>query len=378
MKITLPRLTGLLLLFAGSSNAWSQCSGSSAAFTLSYDTVLYGNGNSSRLFSFPKFDPSVGTLLSVDITSGVGLQYSYTLENQTTQTKTFKTRIVRTDDVYSTALDPSSVSAVNQTPQVSMILAAGQQVNYGPGFMAYSMGTNVNDSRLVNFMGAGTIDFDYENSTSASVQGPLPWQLNFSSVIDTTHFVLVYNYCSTTLLASNINVFTATGFKGKVVLNWKQANPETGRVYKVQYSSNGQQFTDLARVEEQPDGEYQYTWLSSQNAGKVFFRIAEINPDHSTFYSATRTLQLDSKEANIKIYPTICTTSTLNAELPYNADWQVVFFAADGRKFTEKLPLNMTNAKMTIAPGMTNGLYTVELSNTKTAEKLVTRILLRR
>lgn len=371
-------MSGLLMLFVGSTDAWSQCSGSSAAFTLQYDTAFNGNGNAIVNLSLPKFDPSLGTLLSVDLSSSVGLQYSYILENPTASSKLFKTRIVRTDEITSTALDPYSVYAANQTPQYTVTLAAGQSLPVGPGFMRYSLANTVNDARLVNFMGAGTVDLAYETGTSASVTATLPWQLNFSSVIDTTHLRLTYNYCSTTLLASNLNVFTATVFKGKVVLNWKQANPETGRVYTVQFSNDGRQYIDLARIQEEPAGDYQYTWLNTQNSGKVFFRIAETNPDHATYYSATRSLQLNGNESNIKLYPTICTNSTLHAELPYNADWQVVFFAADGRKFTEKLPVNMTAAKLTIAPEMTNGLYTVELSNTKTSEKLVTRILLRR
>jgi hypothetical protein len=366
------------MLFVGGSNAWSQCSGSSAAFTLQYDTVFNGNGNTIVSLSLPKFDPSVGTLLSVDITSSVGLQYSYILENPTATSKLFRTRIVRTDEITSTALDPYSVYAANQTPQYTVTLTPGQSLPVGPGFMRYNLANTVNDARMVNFMGAGTVDLAYETGTSASVTATLPWQLNFSSVIDTTHLRLTYNYCSTTLLASNLNVFTATPFKGKVVLNWKQTNPESGRIYKVQFSNDGRQYIDLASIEERSSGDYQYTWLNTQNSGKVFFRIAETNPDHSTYYSATRSLQLGAGESNIKIYPTICTNSTLNAELPYNADWQVLFIAADGRKFTEKLPLNMTNAKVNIASGMTNGLYTVELTNTKTSEKLITRILLRR
>ena len=379
MKIFLPLLACLLTIVLVPDSLKAQCSGGATAFTLAYDTVATGNGNSSQTFSLPKFNPALGTLISVDIVSVVGLKYSYELENQTSQNKLFKTKIVRTDDIYSTALDPSSINAVNQTPSVNTIIPAHQQISYGPTWMNYTVTNTVNDGRLVNFMGAGTVDFDYETGTSASVQGPLPWQLNFTSVTDTTRFSVTYNYCTTSLLSSGLLYFSATALKGKVALNWRQSAPDPNRLYNVQVSTDGQRYSTLASIKEDNLGNYNYVYLSNASA-KLYFRIQEVNVSGDLKYSNTRMIapEQQNNAAAVRIYPTVYTGGNLQVNFPYKADWQISFYAADGRKTTQQLPVNLYSTQLVLPSTLSNGVYTAEVINTKTQEKLVTRLVVQR
>lgn len=379
MKIFLPLLAGMLTIAFVPQRLQAQCSGGATAFTLTFDTVAVGNGNSSQTFSLPKFNPALGTLISVDIMSVVGLQYSYDLENQTSQAKLFKTKIVRTDDIYSTSLDPSSINAVNQTPSVNTTIPAHQQISYGPTKMNYTVTNTVNDGRLVNFMGAGTVDFDYETGTSASVQGPLPWQLNFTSVTDTTRFSVTYNYCTTSLLSAGLLYFSANALKGKVVLNWKQSAVESNRLYNVQVSTDGQRFSTLASIRENNQGDYNYVYLSNASA-KLYFRIQEVDAAGDMKYSNTRTIvpELQNSTAAVRIYPTVYTGGSLQVSFPYKADWQISFYAADGRKTTQQLPADLYSTQLVLPATLSNGVYTTEVVNIKTQQKLVTRLVVQR
>jgi hypothetical protein len=378
MKQIVHALAVLLLTNALPAAVNAQCAGGSAAYTLSYDTMTIGNGNASRTFSFPKFNPSLGTLISIDIHSNVGLEYSYDLENQTAVAKLLKTKIVRTDDVYSIALDPFSISGVNQTPQVSSLIPAHQLVSFGPAKMSYAINNNINDGRMVNFMGVGTVDFDYETSTSASVQGPLPWQLTFTSVSDTTRFGITYNYCSTSLLSSDLLYFNARLLKGQVALTWRQSAGEPGRIYEVQMSTNLQQFTTIGSVTENPTGQYSYTWLSNSSR-KLYFRIQEKNANGTASHSAIRMVEAaQAEKALVKIYPTIYTGGTLNISLPFKANWQVNFLSVDGRRISQTLPADAYTAAIALPPAVSNGIYAVEVINTKSQEKLLTRIVVQR
>lgn len=379
MKYLLPALACLMAVAVLPHRLNAQCSGGATAFTLRYDTVATGNGNSSQHFSLPKFNPALGTLISVDIASVVSLEYSYDLENQTSQTKLFKTKIVRTDDIYSTALDPSAINAVNQTPSVNTNIAAHQQISYGPTRMNYTVTNTVNDGRLVNFMGAGTVNFDYETGTSASVQGPLPWQLNFTAVTDTTRFSVTYNYCSTSLLSSGLLYFSATALKGKVALNWRQSSIDANRLYNVQVSTDGQRFNSLASIKENNLGNYEYVYLGNAAATR-YFRIQEVNVSGEPKYSNTRIITPEQQDdaAAVRIYPTVYTGGNLQVSFPYKADWQISFYAADGRKTTQQLPANLYRTQLVLPATLSNGVYTAEVMNTKNQQKLVTRLVVQR
>jgi len=357
---------------------FSQCAGGSPASTLTYDTIVLGNGNSNNSFSFPKFDPALGTLMSADLQSVVGLTYSYDLENQTSLNQVFKTKIIRTDDIFSSALDPSSVSALNQTPYASYIILSHQQLHYGPANMHYTVSNSVSDGRLVNFMGAGNVDFDYETGTSASVQGPLPWQLNFTSVVDTTHFSVTYRYCSASVLSADLLFFSATALKDKVSLNWRQAVTASNRVYTLQVSTDGQIFTEVASIKENASGAYAYTYLTS-SVKRLYFRIEQRNPSGELKYSNIRIVEpMQTAKPVVKVFPTLYTGGNLTVSFPVKASWQINVYSAEGRKITGSREKDVYSAQLVLPPLLINGFYTVEVINTQTQERQLAKIVIQR
>ncbi|HMC84819.1 MAG TPA: choice-of-anchor E domain-containing protein [Chitinophagaceae bacterium] len=377
MKSFLPWL-GILISVVYPVHLFSQCAGGLSPSTITFDTIVYGNGNSSRDFSFPKFDPSLGTLISADLKSVVGLQYSYNLQNQTAFDKIFKTKIVRTDDITSNALDPSSVDAVNQTPYVPSFILSQQVLNYGPANMNYIMSNSVTDGRLINFMGVGSVDFDYETGTSASVQGPLPWQLNFTSVTDTTHFSITYRFCNASILSSDLLYFSVTPLKDKILLNWQQANIEENRMYSVQISASGDNFATVAAIKENNTGLYNYTWLSNSNK-KIYFRIEEKNASGEIKYSNIReAVSSQNNQPGIRIFPTLYTGGNLQVSLPGKGEWRIRLYSSDGRNVSESRQTDVYTAQVEMPAELNNGIYTAEIVNIQTQQRQVTRIIVQR
>ncbi len=382
MKLIIPYF---LLACAGISDSQglsAQCAGNTAALTVSHDTTVTGNGNASHLFSIPKFDPSVGTLLSVDIKSVVHLSYAYSLENQDTannQSHTYRTKIVRTDDIYSTALDPGSINAVNQTPAVmSPLLAPLQTLNYGPALMSYSLSNSITDNRMTNFLGQGTNDFDYENGTSASVQGPLPYGLNFASATDTTLFSVTYRYCPASLLSADLLFFSAAVQAGnEVLLNWRQAAVDPNRFYNVEVSPDGRTYHSLGDIIENRDGNYAFTYAGGAN-GTLFFRIRENNVSGAVKYSNLRLISFDAAAGNkMKVYPSLLSGGDVHVVLPLKGPWQLFLFSLDGRRIMEAKLLDSFTGLLSLPAGLRNGIYLVQAVNRMSSDRQTSRIVVR-
>ncbi|MEP7279738.1 MAG: choice-of-anchor E domain-containing protein [Bacteroidota bacterium] len=378
MKSLLSHLTFLLAVVCPFS-LFSQCAGNVAPMIIRYDTIVYGNGNSSLEFSFPKFDPALGTLLSANLQSSVALEYSYSLENQTLLDQLFKTRIVRTDEISSSALDPSSIIALNQTPFVTSLIASHQTLNYGPVHMSYMMGDSVTDGRLINFMGAGNIDFGYEAGTSASVQGPLPWQLNFTSVKDSAHFSVTYRYCTASLLSTDLLFFSVNPLSDKIMLSWKQAAPAANRLYSVQLSTDGQTFSTISVVAENNTGKYNYAWLNNAS-GDLYFRIQQKSVSGEIKYSDIRGVKAyqHTQTAAFRIFPTLYRAGNLHINFSYKANWLVRCYAADGRLVLANRKNGVYSAEMELPANISNGMYTMEAINLQTRQQQVTRIVVQR
>jgi len=376
MKTVCLLLPGILLSIFFPLHLFSQCANGAPASSIIYDTTVIGNGSSSMSFSFPKFDPAIGTLLSADIKSVVNTSYSYTLENITAANQTYKVRILRSDDINSTALDPSSISQTHQTGLVNTSLSPGQSFSYGPKPLNYTITNSITDARLINFMGAGTVDFDYEGGTSTSVTASGQFGFNFSAA-DTTTFSVTYRYCASSLLSADLLFFSATPAKGRVLLNWRQATIENGRMYNAQVSTDSRTFKNIVSITENNDGAYAYTYLNNES-GRLYFRIEEKNPAGKIKYSNIRIVDPEQSANKARIYPTLYTGGNLQVDFPYKANWQVNLYSAEGKRITDSQQTDAYNAQISLPSMVSNGMYTVEVVDTHTQQKQFTRIIVSR
>ena len=373
-------LTILILVLGFADPVFSQCAGATLPLIVRYDTTVTGIGNSSHSFTIPKFDPSLGTLLSADIQSSAALGFSYTLtNNDVVNSHTYKTQIVRSDDIFSTALDPSSVNEVHQTPFVFATLAAGQHVDYGPAMLTYTVTNSVTDNRLINFEGTGSVEFDYEIGTSALTLLSTKYDFNFNSALDTTVFSITYRYCSNVLLNADLLFFTASPKSNNTaLLSWRQAIVQEGRSYDLQASTDGITFSHLSTLSENATGVYDYTYVNDA-AKKVFFRVQEKNRSGEIKYSNVRLVEFNNdKKPSPTVFPSLYTGGMLKIIFPEQNDWQIVIYTADGRRVLESQQKNSINALFSLPAYIANGFYLVEVVNKHSQQRQMNRIIIQR
>ncbi|MEO6315355.1 MAG: choice-of-anchor E domain-containing protein [Chitinophagaceae bacterium] len=383
MKTVFFILPCLLLGIIFPSPVFSQCAGGTGPFTLKYDITLYGTGSAAYAFSFPKFDIPMGTLLSANVKSAVNLGYSYVISNGSAATQTYKVRITRSDDINCSAIDPLTINGVKQTVFAPFVLAPAQEVSYGPAYLGYTVSDSITtiNPNLNNFQGVGTVDFDYQTTTSAVTALPAPG-FNFSSIeiFDTVHASISYLYCLASVLPTDLLDFTAVPqSKNNVLLNWRQLAVEAGRRYGIQVSTDGIAFTTVAYTTENTTGLYSYTYLNSSTAKKLYFRLQQKNISGALKYSEIRLVSFnEDRPGGVSVYPTLLNNGDLHVNFPEKGDWQVNIYAADGKKIAASRHNNTAVTSLQIPGQAGNGLYVVETFNVHSQQRQVTRIIVQR
>ena len=376
MKPFLPFLLGIILSIIFPLHPFAQCGPGMSAHTVKYDTTVYGGGTASYSFSLPQFNIPLGVLLSADVKTNINLQLNFTVQNQTASGQTFTASTARADNITSPALDPSSISAFNPMNSQSYLLSAHQFKSGGPIYRAFTAHDSVaaSDPRLVNFMGTGTVDFDYESSSTQSFKAGIDF---LPIVKDTVRFSITYLYCLTSLLSQDLLFFNATAQgKGEVLLNWRQMNIDKDRIYNLQVSTDGRNFKKITTVNENSSGNYSYNYFHNATA-RLYFRIEEKEISGEIKYSEVRIID-PTPTPGVQIYPTLYTGGNLQINFPVKADWSVNVYSAEGRRVAESKQANTGNAQITLPGTLSNGTYTAEVINVQTQQKQFARFVVQR
>ena len=379
MKTLFTLLVSIALSTIPGSSLLAQCGPDSSLLTLKYDTVLYGSGNNGFMVSFPKFDPSLGTLLSADIKSAVSVAYGFVATNTASSSQLLRAKIGREDDIYTSALtDP--LSTQTQSAWITKLVSGNSSYTYGPAYMASTSTSSITDGELINFEGTGTVDFDYETYMTETLVASTTFTWAFPTISDTTNFSVTYRYCTASLLSSDLLSFSAMAqSKNTVLLNWHQATVQADRIYGVQVSTDGITFTNLADVSENTSGFYSYNYLNNNAPIKLFFRIQEKNASGEIKYSNLRmvTFSQDAKTGTT-IFPTLYTGGNLQVNFPENSDWQITIYSSDGRKVTESRQNDVSGVSLPVAESLGNGIYIIETFNTHSQQRNINRIVIQR
>jgi hypothetical protein len=379
MKSFFLKLKLLVVLFLVSFlQMQSQCPGGVAPTTITFDTVGTGTGNDSYFFSLPKFDPSLGTLSAVTITSHVQVNYIYSIGNTRITSALYRTRISRTDDIASPALDPAAISAANQTALLTTVVPGNTTVQIGPSVMTYNVSDIVNDGRIVNFMGAGNVDFAYDNTSFVAFSGPSGSNVDFTQLNDTLHFSVAYTYCTASAL--HLNPFNFTVVKkteSSCQLNWQQSDEEHNRRYTIQLSRDGKEFTDLTEMAASHRGNYNYLFNYQKGAYKqLFFRLKQDGYDNTAIvYSDIRIINIENKSGTaMRVYPT---NPTHKFELVFNKpeDRKITLYSMTGQKIWSNVYRQTAAISIEIPAALQRGMYIVAAVNLNTNQTEVSKIV---
>jgi hypothetical protein len=346
----------------------AQCSG--ILKSVSYNSVISGTGNDSHTIDIPQFDPSKGTLVAVKITSVVSLKYAFQLENNNASATSYSVQLGRNDFISSSAL-PSPVSNMNNIHQNYGPYALGASNGVsgsGPDYISVPQFTvlnnylDINDSittSVANFLGSGTVEFDYFTTTYYNITGNYAFA---NTAADNINFTVAYYYCNTEVLASDIISFIASEQNAQnVKLSWATQNDIQGRTYEVQESTDGINFADISAISSAPEnndaGNYLYYYhIAKTDKDKIYFRIKVIDPNADIKYSVIRSIDLN-EASGISLYPN---PSNSFINIVFNQpgkDWQLDIFSSDGALMQRNAFSNTNTAHIGFINRLAPGLY---------------------
>jgi len=316
-------------------SALSQCSNS--LHSISYDTLIAGSGNDNHTFSIPKFNPLLGTLISAKVNSVVSVNYGFVLKNVESVSRNFSVSVGRYDD-FASAVLASPYSNQMQVNIGTYPLNPGNTVSQGLTNIIYRhSNTDSLVTNLTNFMGSGSISFDYEPITYTNLIGSANYYYS-ASASDTVHFSITYLYCNPVVLPVNLSSFRAERQSETLInLSWTTENEAAGRNYEVQKSNNGNDFVPVSVVPGEPSNGglakygYDYT-LSANDHGVIYFRLKQTDQSGAGGYSEIRMVKLDQDgNAGVSLFPNPATNFVdLRLNQPGVKSWVVDIFSSNG------------------------------------------------
>jgi hypothetical protein len=350
------------------------------------DSIVTGTGNSSYTFSFPKFDPALGSLVEVRLQAEVTLRYHFHLENkENIAINNYRVRVVRDDELSGSAL---------LTP-----LASTHQGNYGPYALAAYDGIDgagpdytaegpmyVLDHQQINhavyntadFLGSGNVTVDYAASTYSIVFGSVNYNFN-GTAEDTVRMIVTYIYCPSSSLAADITSFTAIKMNDdNIRLRWTAPNEKAGRKYTIEKSSDGRNFRDVSSLQAST-GSYQQTYAPASNeSGKIVFRLRQTEIDGTVKHSPIRVVDIGKKATGILLYPNP-SNGAFNVMFSNTTrgDWSVSILSQDGRTLRQYEFNRALTGRINLQGQLAAGAYFIKAVNKKTMEQSIQQLILR-
>jgi hypothetical protein len=321
--------------------AQCDCEDGTPATPVSYTVRMDSSTLDKVIISFPKFDPSIGTLSCIvlkDTTSGVSATH---VRNLAPQDIRYRFRLTVSTSITGPGFGISEAYDQYYGPDTLRTYETpGDSITYGPDTMFNSAThTTVNNSNLTPYMGTGTVDLEFEiGGGLTSLQGGL----NFNNQIRTYTwgvFNLTYYWCPASILARSITRFTAIKKDNQVLLNWEVNNEEAANTYEILISYDGRHFVRLGQAASQyitagATAKYQYQYLLNQAvAGKLYFRIRQKDAAGHVSYSPIRVVNPDEQgPASVVIYPNPVKRSiTLQFDKVLNSRFAIEVISAGGQ-----------------------------------------------
>ncbi|MBS1598938.1 MAG: choice-of-anchor E domain-containing protein [Bacteroidetes bacterium] len=353
-----------------SSLLQAQCLSSTQSIT--YDTLVSGTGNDAHVFTLPKFDPSIGTLTSVNISSVVSVNYGFVLTNVISTPITFTVGVGRKDNIQSAALTTAYNNTITETIG-TFTLAPNQTISEAETTVIDRYNNEMNiTSNVVDFMGSGTLGFNYAPRTYANNSGASTF--NYSATAnDTIHFSITYFYCSGIVLSQDITNFSAQKENSETAkLLWTTANEQRARIYEIEKSIDGEKFVtagNVSSLEENQNDNYIFHYLvSAGEKTKIWFRLKIKDASGMVKYSSVKMVDMkDSALGNIYLYPNPSDqfiNIVFNQPDPKN--WLVDIFSVNGSLIQKNIFSNVLTAHIDFQHRLAAGTYFVRATDKQT------------
>lgn len=380
-------LIPVILFLAFKSQA--QCDAASTS-TISYDTTVNALGNSIYSFTFPQFNPTLGTLIDVKINTKVTLVYNFRLENgETNPVSNYRVKVFRDDEISSSALEAPLLNSYQK--QYGPFALAGTDgipnagpdfTQQGPLYVMNQKSINYTLSNTADFFGSGAVTFDYTTSTYSAAQGSINNSFD-GSAQDVVKFNITYTYCPQIILAADITSFKASKVNDAVIdIKWITQNEKNNRKYELQKSTDGKTFRGVAQfaATAAQTGSYSYSYAvqPTDNNKTVIFRIKQVEGSGTAKYSAVNAIKLSNKTGTQPvIYPNPAKgAANLLFSNTKRSNWEVSIYTVSGQLLKRYNFNNALTGKINTTQEIEKGIYMVQSLNKTTQEHFVQQLLI--
>lgn len=379
-------LIPVILFLAFKSQA--QCDAAHTS-TLSYDTTVNALGNSIYSFTFPQFNPTLGTLIDVKINTKVTLIYNFRLENgEINPVTNYRVKVFRDDEISSSALEAPLVNSYQK--QYGFYSLAGTDgvpnsgpdyTQQGPLYVLNQKDINYTLSNTADFFGSGAVTFDYTTSTYSAAQGSINNSFD-GSAQDAVKFNITYTYCPQIILAADITSFKASKVNDAVIdIKWITQNEKNNRNYELQKSTDGKTFRGVAQfaATAAQTGSYSYSYAVQPTDNKtIIFRVKQVDGSGTARYSAVNAIKLSNKTGSQPvIYPNPAKgAANLLFSNTKRSNWEVSIYTVSGQLLKRYNFNNALTGKINTTQEIEKGVYMVRSLNKTTQEHFVQQLLI--
>jgi hypothetical protein len=363
------------------------CSGGIPATQIQYGFSLAPTTVPTTNFTFPQFNPAIGTLACVSFTDTIsGISTTY-VTNTAPVTVDYKFNLAVNNDIEGPGVSVTpDFSGVFGPDSLQAAGLPGDTITYGPVNVFSGHTDSTASSDIASYIGAGTVSYAYTiNGGLTTTKGGINYKDSISTIYS-GQFGLSYFWCPASPLATTITSFSATD-KGKFVqLLWQAPNEESGVHYEIQFSRNGNQFFPVG---EQPAGsetgslssyQFQYNINPSVDLGNLYFRIRRVDASGNSSYSTIKTVDLQAgATVGIQTYPNPVTTSlTLIFDESQTGTYLFSLVSITGQVIqrTEIILNGTSQVNLDIHNHPAKGLYFLRAEDQLHSRKYITKLLI--
>jgi hypothetical protein len=351
---------------------------------LNFDSITSVN----TTITFARFNPTIGTLQCFKLSSRITTVLEFDIYNKENFPDTYLFESFR----RSRWAGPDGFLMTNNSPSKDYgpynlggfdPMGSDDEAHIGPDTVFNGFYRENYYAGSGSYIGSGNVSFDYLNtSTTTLLDGSSNYDL-FVRGYTRMEARLVYYWCPTIILASNIKSFSAVKDNNRVNLSWTVENEEANNTYELQMSRNGRQFNPIGKKKSgnMPDGSaaYEHQYLPEQAInGKLYFRIKQVNADGKITYSVVRFVDAaqEGKPGIITVYPNpVRGQVSMQFGKTLNGNYKVELISLTGQTVYSKFHrMNNTNSILFDIPGTPSGLYYVRASNTEGNETFASKL----
>ena len=376
------------------SHAQCNCGPSVPATPISYYVSFPATNAATTTVSFPKFNPSIGTLACLSLSDTVTGVTTTSALNKASSSVTYKFQLTVSNDLQGPAGSDLEISnSYNRTygpTTLTRLGFPGDTVTYGPDTIFNNEIGFQSSTVTAPFLGTGNVDFTYSLSGGVvSLQGGL----NYTAGPTTNYwgaYKLTYYWCPASTLATTIESFTATPAGGAVLLQWLTTNQQPNTQYEIQISTDGKNFYSVGEAEGDASttgstAKYQYQYNPDPaNMGKLYFRIEEKDPSGKISYSAIIIADpsANARDNGVMSYQTYPNPATNSLQVLFNSNQTghfLVELVATSGQVVQKKAVTLTGAnqiRLDLSPQPVRGLYFLRTTDLSHEHSYVSKVFI--